>query len=43
MLDFLRKALPRWRRTRALARLRNAAADGSFDLGVLEDKRNYRR
>jgi hypothetical protein len=27
----------------ALSRLRAAAADGAFDLELLEDKRNYRR
>jgi hypothetical protein len=43
MSAFLRKALARWRRGRALTRLRDAAADGSFDLALLEDKRNYRR
>jgi len=32
MSAFLRKALDRWRRGRALTRLRDAAADGSLDL-----------
>jgi hypothetical protein len=36
-------ALENRRRAVALTRLREAAAEGAFDLGVLEDKRNYRR
>ena len=39
----LREVLENRRRAVALTRLREAAADGPFDLGVLEDKRNYRR
>ncbi len=31
------------RRAMALTRLREAAADGGFDLALLEDKTNYRR
>jgi hypothetical protein len=27
----------------ALTRLRDAAADGAFDLALLQDKQNYRR
>jgi len=43
MSAFLRQALARRRRRRALTRLRGAAAAGSVDLALLEDKRNYRR
>jgi hypothetical protein len=43
MIAFLRTPLPRWRRPRALKRLGAAAANGSFDLALLEDKQNYRR
>jgi hypothetical protein len=43
MIAFLRKALASRRRARALTRLRNAAADGSVDLALLEVKQNYRR
>ena len=39
----LREVLENRRRAVALTRLREAAAEGTFDLGVLEDKRNYRR
>jgi hypothetical protein len=42
MSAFLREALARWRRGRPLTRLRSAAAAGSFDLALLEDKRNDR-
>jgi hypothetical protein len=38
----LREVLASWQRKRALIRLREAAADGWFDLALLEDKRNYR-
>ncbi|MFI0424963.1 type II toxin-antitoxin system VapB family antitoxin [Spongiactinospora sp. 9N601] len=38
----LREALENRRRALALTRLREAA-EGAFDLGLLEDKRNYRR
>jgi Arc/MetJ family transcription regulator len=39
----LREVLENRRRAVALTRLREAAAEDAFDLGVLEDKRNYRR
>jgi Arc/MetJ family transcription regulator len=39
----LREVLENRRRAVALTRLREAAAEGSFDLELLEDKRNYRR
>jgi Arc/MetJ family transcription regulator len=39
----LREVLENRRRALALTRLRAAAADGGFDLEILEDKRNYRR
>jgi Arc/MetJ family transcription regulator len=39
----LREVLENRRRAVALTRLREAAAKGSFDLELLEDKRNYRR
>jgi Arc/MetJ family transcription regulator len=39
----LREVLETRRRALALTRLRNAAAEGAFDLDVLEDKRNRRR
>jgi Arc/MetJ family transcription regulator len=39
----LREVLENRRRAVALTRLREAAAEGAFDLGALEDKRNYRR
>jgi Arc/MetJ family transcription regulator len=39
----LREVLENRRRALALTRLRDAASDGAFDLGLLQDKRNYRR
>lgn len=39
----LREILEIRRRAVALTRLRAAAADGAFDLDLLEDKRKYRR
>jgi Arc/MetJ family transcription regulator len=39
----LREVLENRRRAVALARLREAAAEGAFDLELLDDKRNYRR
>jgi len=39
----LREVLENRRRAVALTRLREAAADGAFDLALLEDKKNYRR
>jgi Arc/MetJ family transcription regulator len=39
----LRQILENRRRAIALTRLRSAAAEGAFDLEMLEDKRNYRR
>lgn len=39
----LREVLENRRRAVALTRLRAAAADGGFDLALLEDKANYRR
>ncbi|MEV2225737.1 MULTISPECIES: type II toxin-antitoxin system VapB family antitoxin [Nocardia] len=39
----LREVLENRRRTLALIRLQDAAADGAFDMDLLEDKRNYRR
>jgi Arc/MetJ family transcription regulator len=39
----LREVLSNRRRALALTRLRDATTEGAFDLGVLEDKRNYRR
>jgi Arc/MetJ family transcription regulator len=39
----LREVLDTRRRALALTRLQDAAADGAFDLELLEDKRNYRR
>lgn len=39
----LREVLENRRRALALTRLRAAAADGAFDLEILEDKRDYRR
>ena len=39
----LREVLENRRRAVALTRLRETAEEGAFDLGVLEDKRNYRR
>jgi Arc/MetJ family transcription regulator len=39
----LRAVLDTRRRALALTRLRDAAADGAFDLALLQDKRDYRR
>ncbi len=39
----LREVLENRRRALALTRLREAAAEGAFDLDLFEDKRNYRR
>jgi hypothetical protein len=39
----LREVLEYRRRALALTRLRAAAAEGAFDLELLEDKKNYRR
>jgi Arc/MetJ family transcription regulator len=39
----LREVLETRRRALALTRLRNAAAEGAFDLDAIEDKRNRRR
>ena len=39
----LREVLENRRRAMALTRLREATADGAFDLMLLEDKGNYRR
>jgi Arc/MetJ family transcription regulator len=39
----LREVLANRRRAVALTRLRETAADGAFDLALLEDKSNYRR
>ncbi|WP_159924674.1 MULTISPECIES: type II toxin-antitoxin system VapB family antitoxin [Nocardia] len=39
----LREVLETRRRALALTRLQDAAADGAFDLELLEDKRKYRR
>jgi Arc/MetJ family transcription regulator len=39
----LREVLENRRRAVALTRLRETAADGGFDLALLEDKANYRR
>ena len=39
----LREVLENRRRALAITRLRAAAADGAFDLELLEDKTNYRR
>lgn len=39
----LREVLENRRRVLALIRLQDAAADGAFDLDLLEDKRKYRR
>jgi Arc/MetJ family transcription regulator len=39
----LHEVLENRRRALALTRLRTAAGEGSFDLEILEDKRNYRR
>nr|WP_062335458.1 type II toxin-antitoxin system VapB family antitoxin [Herbidospora sakaeratensis] len=39
----LREVLETRRRALALARLRESAGEGAFDLELFEDKRNYRR
>ena len=39
----LREVLENRRRAIALTRLREATADGAFDLTLLADKQNYRR
>jgi Arc/MetJ family transcription regulator len=39
----LREVLANRRRAVALTRLREAASDGAFDLGLLADKQNYRQ
>ncbi|MEU6826364.1 type II toxin-antitoxin system VapB family antitoxin [Streptomyces atriruber] len=39
----LREVLENRRRAIAIARLRTAADEGAFDLGLFEDKRNYRK
>ena len=39
----LQEVLENRRRAVALTRLREAAADGAFDLALLADKKNYRR
>ncbi len=39
----LQQVLENRRRALALTRLREATADGAFDLALLEDKGNYRR
>lgn len=39
----LREVLENRRRALALTRLRAAAEDGAFDLGLLQDKKNYRK
>lgn len=39
----LREVLESRRRAMALTRLREAAAEGAFDLEIFEGKRNYRR
>ena len=39
----LREVLANRRRAVALTRLRAAANDGAFDLGLLADKQNYRQ
>jgi Arc/MetJ family transcription regulator len=39
----LREVLDNRRRALALTRLRTSADEGSFDLDLFEDKRNYRR
>ena len=39
----LREVLENRRRAVALTRLREATADGAFDLTLLADKANYRR
>jgi Arc/MetJ family transcription regulator len=39
----LREVLTSRRRALALTKLREATADGAFDLSLLADKKNYRR
>ena len=39
----LREVLTNRRRALALTRLRDAGADGAFDMTLLQDKQNYRR
>jgi Arc/MetJ family transcription regulator len=39
----LREVLANRRRAVALTRLRDAASDGAFDLGLLQEKQNYRQ
>lgn len=39
----LREVIANRRRAMALTRLRDAASDDAFDMGLLQDKRNYRR
>ena len=39
----LREVLANRRRAVALTRLREAASEGAFDLGLLQDKQNYRQ
>ncbi len=39
----LREVLANRRRAVALTRLREAASEGAFDLGLLQDKENYRQ
>ena len=39
----LQEVLEHRRRALAITRLRTAVAEGAIDLGVLQDKRNYRR
>jgi Arc/MetJ family transcription regulator len=39
----LREVIANRRRAMALTRLREAADEGAFDLGLLQDKENYRR
>ncbi len=39
----LREVLENRRRAMALTRLREATADGAFDLTLLTDRQNYRR
>ena len=39
----LREVLTNRQRALALTRLRDAAAEGAFDLALIQDKQNYRR
>ena len=39
----LREILASRRRAVSLTRLRDAVSDGAFDLGLLQDKQNYRQ